>query len=53
MPDKKVQQDQCTPEVQQELRAAEKESMTTAKRFEHDEVMNDLRAKIDASRNNK
>lgn len=53
MPEKKVQRDQCPPEVLQELLAAEKESMTSSERFEHDEVMNDLRAKIDASRNNK
>ena len=34
--------------VMRELRAAELESETTAERFSHDEVMNDIREKIRA-----
>ena len=37
--------------VMRELRAAELESETTGERYDHDDVMRDLRARVRAARN--
>lgn len=51
MPDNKLQKNQCIPDVVQELIAAEHESASSSERFNHDEVMKELRAKIKDSKN--
>jgi len=53
MPDNELQKNRCTTDIMQELIAAEYESIDTSERYEHDEVMEDLRAKIAASQKNK
>ena len=53
MSDKKAKASQHDIEIARELSSAERESEIVSERYDHDEVMTELRSRIIATQNNK